>query len=55
MLIASVLAPTFWAEALKCAAYIPKYIATGAHKDSITPHEKLLEKKPYLSFKITFF
>ena len=44
MLIGFSLAPSFWAEALKCAANVRNKILTGAHKDRVTPHEKLFGK-----------
>ena len=40
MLIGSGLSPSFWAESLKCAAYIRNRIPTGFHRDKKTPFQK---------------
>ena len=50
LLLHSGLAPSFWAEAIKCAAYIRNRLSTGSHADRQTPYQKLFGKLPNVSY-----
>ena len=43
------LSSCFWAEALKCAAYIRNRVSTGSNRDKLTPYQKLFGKTPNVS------
>ena len=49
MLISSGLSLSFWAESIKCAAYIRNRISTGSYRDRQTPYQKLFGKVPSIS------